>query len=197
MFFHNKLSKNKTDSARGFTIIELLVVVSIIVILSGLVLVNYKPGREQFALQRTAHKIAQDLRRIQEMAMSAKEIGPTGDKIYPDGGFGIHFDVSNPGQYVLFADCNNNQTLDDNVCGASFFPETLDDGLTLLESKVQINELSTDFVGPLDSLDITFNAPDPTVFITGNAVEAEIKIFLGTSGIKIIKVNKAGLITVE
>ena len=72
----------------GFTLTELLVVASIIILFSAIVLANYQTGNKQFALQRSAHKLAQDIRRAQEMAMSAKECEPCGNVVPP--GYGIY-----------------------------------------------------------------------------------------------------------
>ena len=54
----------------GFTLIEFLVVISIMTILALIVVPNYQRMHRQFALQRSASKIAQDIRGVQEMAIA-------------------------------------------------------------------------------------------------------------------------------
>jgi len=152
------------------------VVTGIIILLSALVLPNYRTGESQLALQRSANKLAQDIRRAQEMAMSAKEF----EGVVPPGGYGINFQT-NLTSYILFADLNNNKIFDSGEA-----IETLS-----LERGVKISNLS-----PASPLTISFTPPDPTVNI--NPSNSLAIITLSNNGqTKIIKVNKAGLIYVE
>jgi len=162
---------------RAFTLIELMVVASIIIILSAVALLNYRSGESQFALQRSANKLAQDIRRAQEMAMSAKEFGGT----VPEGGYGINFQTTATSSYILFADLNDNGVFDSG--------ETIEK--PSLEEGVRISNLS-----PSSPLNVTFSPPDPTTNINLSDTLAIITI---TNDIqtKIIRVNKAGLIYVE
>jgi len=118
--------------SKAFTLIELLVVVSIIVLITALTLPNYRSGDSQLAIQRSAHKIAQDLRRAQEFAISVKEFNGN----VPDG-YGIYFNLGQPDRYIMFADLNNDQAysgtteekaeeviLEGNVVLKSFAPST-------------------------------------------------------------------------
>ena len=163
---------------KSFTLVELLVAVGIIILLTALVLPDYRAGERQFALQRSASKLAQDLRRAEEMAMSAKE-PPTAPDTFK-GAYGINFQT-NSSNYILFADLDNDQIYDS---GEEI--ETLP-----LEKKVKISNLS-----PASPLTISFTPPDPTVNI--NPSDSLVTITLSNNGqTKIIKVNKAGLIYVE
>jgi len=75
---------------KSFTIIESLVVMFIIVLLSLIILPNYYSTKQQLAFQRSAFKLAQDIRVVQEMAMSTQEysacLGTAGYKY----GYGIY-----------------------------------------------------------------------------------------------------------
>ena len=164
--------------SKSFTLVELLVAVGIIILLTALVLPDYRAGERQFALQRSASKLAQDLRRAEEMAMSAKE-PPTAPDTFK-GAYGINFQT-NSSNYILFADLDNDQIYDS---GEEI--ETLP-----LEKKVKISNLS-----PASPLTISFTPPDPTVNI--NPSDSLASITLTNNGqTKIIKVNKVGLIYVQ
>ena len=91
--------------SKAFTLIELLVVVSIIVLMTALTLPNYRSGDNQLAIQRSAHKVSQDLRRAQEFGISVKEFNGS-----VPGGYGIYFDLDEPDRYIMFADLNGDQT---------------------------------------------------------------------------------------
>lgn len=86
-------------SPRGFTLIEILVVIAIIILLSGIIFSNYRSGESQFALLRSAHKLTQDIRRAQEMAMSMREYpGPI------PKGYGVYFNFATATQYLIYRD---------------------------------------------------------------------------------------------
>ena len=157
----------------SFTLIELLVVTSIIMLLTALILPNYRAGERQFALQRSAHKLAQDLREAQEMAMSAREF-PGAPPTFK-GSYGIQFQT-NSSIYTLFADLNNNQRyeLREEV-------ETLE-----LEKKVKISNLL-----PSSPLTVTFTPPDPTINIQPSAPSASI-ILTNNGQTKTIRIIEPG-----
>ena len=164
--------------SKAFTLVELLVTVGIIILLTALILPDYRAGERQFALQRSAHKLAQDLRRAQEMAMSAKEF--PGAPATFKGAHGVKFQ-NNSSDYILFADLDNDQVYDSGEV-----IETLP-----LEKKVKISNLS-----PASPLTISFTPPDPQVNI--NPSDSSATITLTNNGqTKSIKVNKAGLIYVQ
>jgi prepilin-type N-terminal cleavage/methylation domain-containing protein len=169
---------------RGFTLLELTVVSAIMILLSGIVLSNYRVGEREYTLLRSAQKLAQDLRRAEELALSAKSYpgAPSSFK----GGFGVNFPSNSTSSYTLFADLNNNKVFD-----AGEDLETLN-----LEKKVKITGLSA------SPLNIVFLPPDPQVCISGNCPaisEAQITLSLETdsSKTKTVKVNQIGLITIN
>lgn len=56
----------------GFTLIEILVAITIITLMSVFFIPSYRKGAQQMALQRSASKLYQDFRRVQEMAISSR-----------------------------------------------------------------------------------------------------------------------------
>lgn len=167
---------NKEKNSAGFTLTELLVIVAIISLMSTLMVVNYRSGERQFALQGSAHKLAQDLRRTEETAMSMRQFNcPSGTL----KGYGITFEAGAE-SYSLIVSCGDTPP----------FPvlETIS-----LDKGVKIKALS-----PSDPLDIFFYPPDPEVDF-GGGNKATITLYLENEpeNIKIISVNKSGLITIE
>ena len=83
---------------KAMTLIEVLTVIAIMLILMAAVFINPRPSVE---LDNAARQLAADLRRAQNMAMSAQEQGgevPCGYGICIPGSF------SNIREYILFAD---------------------------------------------------------------------------------------------
>ena len=145
------------------------------------------------ALQRSANKLAQDLRRAQEMAMSAKKCpidkcgGPPA--IVPPR-YGIELN-KNSDNYFLFADLNDPD-------GSGRYEEIPDVKIETMyvEKGVEISELWTH-----DSKEeawVTFKPPDPltTIRDPGERSTIEIRLKAGEK-IKKVIINQAGLIYVE
>lgn len=168
--------------SKGFTLIELLVVISIIAILTAIIAPNFHVAEQQLSLQRSVHKLAQDIRSAQEMAMSAK----TFSAVVPAGGYGIHFNISWKTYYKIYADLNNNQTYDASDGNVAIID---------LEKGVYIKNISP------SSLSVNFKPPDPITKITtesgGDSATAIITLSLeaDTTKEKTIIINRAGLIS--
>jgi len=180
-FSRKKFNQIKpTKSGGGFTLIELVVVTSIIVLITALILPNYRAGDQQLSLQRAVHKLTQDLRRAQEMALSSQEF----DNQTP-AGYGIYFDKNQPTKYILFADIDGD---------GQYFnpdPEEMVEEITL-EGQAIISDLSPE---TLSTLNIVFVPPDPDVSFYPDADSASITI--KTEEEKTVQINKAGLIYIE
>jgi len=165
---------------KGFTLIELLVATGIIVIISSIVLVDYRTGQKQFALERSAHKLAQDLRRAEEFSMSAKSYDcPGGFRIK---GYGINFTAGND-YYLLKARC------EDEANPGSYEDRTVESQIDL-EKGVKILSVNT--------ANVFFYPPEPEIDL-GAAGTAQIILCLKTDIAKTetITVNKVGLINVQ
>ena len=198
--------KTASKFSFGFTLVELITVISIITISAGTIFISYRQAGQQFALQRAANKLAQDIRKAQEMAMSAKEF--YGE--FPKGGYGIRFDLDYPGLYRLFADCNNNYDFDDQIIATSCanagqtgdpYPEGVGDSI-YFEGGVKISDFSPES-GVNGPLTITFTPPDPVVRINGQDISQgppPAVITLETpdgTKTKTVTVNLVGLIEVD
>jgi len=196
-------------SQKAFTLLEITVVVAIIGLLAAIVLANYRGGEKQSALLRSTHRLAQDLRRAEEMAISSQKTSPEfGEEVFPRGGYGIYFEIdpAAPKGYhiILFADCDQEGDYDDwgsfTCAEATSGPgnsrdETIE--AITLEEGIKIKKLQVDSF-PVDFLPITFTPPDPTVTIAeGNEAAITLCLKDNENITRTITVNKAGLIDTQ
>lgn len=175
----------------GFTLIEILVVIGIIVILITAILARYHKTGETLSLLRSAHRLAQDIRRAQETAMLTKEFQGT----IPLGGYGIYFNLpADTVSYLLYADLDGNERYNNG------------DGqkeMLYFEKGIFIKEILSSSLA-INSLSINFKPPSPTIKIidtrTGeNLIDVSIVLSLKSdpTTTKTVRINKIGLIEVK
>ncbi len=86
--------------SNGFTLIELLVVTGIIVVVSTIVLADNNRFGGVVQLENLAYNVALSVRQAQAYGISVARFQTN---IFT-AGYGVHFDLSSPNTYVLFAD---------------------------------------------------------------------------------------------
>ena len=195
-------NKNKIFNKKGFTLIELIVSISIMTIISTLVMANYKTGGKSAELNMAAQKIVTDIRRVQEFTMGMKEFDDGATIEYPEGGWGIRFSV-NSGEndkYIIFADTDNDKK---RIVVAE------NSQIINLPSDISFDAFDIDGNISRNFAYITFVAPDPDIFIggannennsslpTNNAKQIKITIKNKDGKTKDIVVNSFGLVEVD
>ena len=198
------MEQKTKNSNKAFTLLEITVVISIIILLSTIFIANYRGGEKQFALKRSVYKLAQDLRRAEEMAMSSQMTPDSFEPgVFPKGGYGISF-MKDSKSYVLFADCDGDNKYDEGSGASSCkeateitpYPEKLEE--IPFEQGIYIKELFKDS-SLVDFLSIIFFPPDPIITINSDPAINSATISLTFDGVsqKTVTINKAGLIDIE
>lgn len=95
--------KNFKRLIQGFTVIELMVTITIVVLVTGIIMVQYSSFNSSVLLTSEAYLMAFDLREAQSLAVSVRG---QSDEFREE--YGIYFDITadNPNQYLLFQDDN-------------------------------------------------------------------------------------------
>ena len=83
----------------GFTLVELLVVLSIMVVIMSIVFTSQGSFNKTFILTNTAYDIALSLRNAETYGLGSRAVGST-----VNAGYGLHFEDTVPGSFLFFAD---------------------------------------------------------------------------------------------
>ncbi|MES2953593.1 MAG: type II secretion system protein [Patescibacteria group bacterium] len=174
----------------GFTLIEMMVVVSIFLVLTSVVLANYPKLNSQLTLGLVANDVALSVRQAQQYALGAvQRVGAPSVSV----SYGIHFSTATPQEaqgYVLFADTapvnvapvppgdflytlpptNPNDT---PPAGTGTLPSSVRILRLCAATQAQIAALPgciASGTGPLvTSLDVVFRRPEPDMNVNGIA----------------------------
>lgn len=181
---------------RGFTLIELIVVIAIVILISAAIVPSFGSGEESLALDRAAHRVSRDIRDTMGRALNGeiyREGNPPENECVAPGpngpgsmspGYGIYFDASTPTSYFVFVNCNPN---------SAWQPGNVDEVVETfsLEKGVQIFSVNP----PTTS--IFFEAPDPKIFIN-NGTDVSMQIVFQAGGRqRTITVTDKGVIDID
>jgi prepilin-type N-terminal cleavage/methylation domain-containing protein len=154
-----KRIKNQT----GFTLIELLASIFIISLISTIFIVNYHNTNNRSLLNVTKQKLVSDIRLAQNYSLGSKKYNTTNT---PSGGWGAHFSLTSPSNYLIFADLDSSRSYDN---GEAIETKNLPVGVTIDSIKVNGTDSG--------SVDIIFFPPDPVTYINGLS-DANTKVIL-------------------
>lgn len=98
---------NITKIQKGFTLLEVLVVIAIIGIMSVTLIPRYASNRKAKALDFAKTQIINDMRYVQSGTLSGMKLP---DDTFPQGGFGISIDINKSNNsFIIFGDSNANK----------------------------------------------------------------------------------------
>jgi prepilin-type N-terminal cleavage/methylation domain-containing protein len=194
---------------KGFTLVEMLVVIAIIAILSVFFIPNFREGEAQMRLQRSANKLYQDFRRVQEMAISSRVCAecPLNPDSAPLRGYGLamsarDFDtpeLDDNKKYIIYANNNpdSSEYYYDSSAGDIVIETVYFEKGVYVKDVVDLEEgLSYDHFG------VNFRPPEPNMGMQCDVCYHKIsrvaEVILAIEGYpektKTIYVNIAGLI---
>lgn len=182
-----------TSSMLGFTVVEMLVVLSVMAIITGVVLAKYRGYGTNALFANATENIVLSIRQAQLYGVAVK--GTTGTCSVGsqfDCSFGVNFSVATPDRLTIFADNNNNGIFDAG------------DGTTqvvLWKSPIAVTAATCDGSACNGGIvNFTFKRPSPSAMIhdsgatTYNAGSVSVSDGIKTS---IVTVNKAGQISLQ
>lgn len=145
---------------KGFTLIEALVAIFVIGAISSMMIVNWRKSENQYQIQRVAQEMAQNTRKVQDMALNG--VKASGLASVP-AFYGISFELLvSPVFYKICADTHPSSDPDNKCTGSDNWIEQIS-----MENGVEIDSvyrLKTDETEEEDSIHIMFSVPDGFVF---------------------------------
>ena len=146
---------------KGFTLIEMIVVTSVIVVISTAGLAIFSEQRNRVDLVLSAQKVANDLRKARNLAMISSKYDMGSGAEVPCG-YGIHFGASDDNAYILFAG-NNSDTGNCGSTDKSYNPAPA------LENDIEVESInlpSNVIISNSNDFDIFFEPPYSATTIT-------------------------------
>jgi len=162
---------------RGFTAIEMVVVVGIIAIISAVILIRFPAFSASIHLQRSSRETALLIRRAQNMALSVRKVpgasAPTS--------FGVHIDRgTSPVTAILFGDVSGNDgkydpsadvAIDTRVVNGVKTTALLDQSVRITSDGIICDASGTDHC--TNTLDVSFRVPEARMSIYGDDLSGE------------------------
>jgi prepilin-type N-terminal cleavage/methylation domain-containing protein len=162
---------------KGFTLVELMVTITIMMIMTSVVLFNYSRFNETSLLSQFAYDLSLSIRQAQVYGIASRESGinnsqsgkidvSTVDSVSNkfQQAYGVHFDMRNPEGFILFLDADNDGVFVDGT-------DVELQSYSFKQRGIKIGSLSvvgSDGEREVNTLDITFIRPDPEARITGD-----------------------------
>ncbi|MCX6794575.1 MAG: type II secretion system protein [Candidatus Falkowbacteria bacterium] len=188
----------KLINKSAFTLIEMVISISMIAIVTALFIANYRSANKRTDLIMTAQSLVADLHLAQNNTLGLVKYNTA----VPAGGWGIAFDVTK-NYYILFAD------LDAPGDPGHMSMEEAEEALaeyggrvTHLPADITIAKLTTTGEVDNDAVNVIFLPPNPQTNIyraaaaaTSSSLEIELREGRNNS-IKTVRINFLGLVEV-
>lgn len=157
----------------GFSLVELIISLSIIILISTLMLINYPDLSEKYSIDRSARLVSLSIRDTQIKAMSIKE-----DSQNKFPAYGIYFNKGNKKLILIFSDSvmsgNTCKISSPENCGYESGVDPITESKTLPTTAIISNLCGNLKSNPqsgnkkecnLQSITATFLRPTPTTFL--------------------------------
>jgi hypothetical protein len=193
-------------------LIELLVVCAIIVVITTLVLIDNNKFGGDVKLENFAYDVALSVRQTQIYGIAVERFGSNNFST----GYGMHFSLSSPTQYLLFADEDGTGIYDAQANPSELVPGglyTIDQGFAITSLCV-IPVIGGSSCTPVTEIDILYVRPEPDAYISAGTgsnapvscikqqgaacnYEAQITLSSPKGGTRTVVVDITGQISVE
>jgi prepilin-type N-terminal cleavage/methylation domain-containing protein len=185
----------------GFTLVELLVTISIFVVMTSILLIKYGNFSQGTLLTNLAYDVALTIRTAQTYGVSVQ--GQTSGGI-PDFtyAYGVHFDKSTGSnqQIILFVDLDKNGVYD---TGETVSVYNIKRGAKIAGFCVSITGICSAIDSNINYVDISFLRPNPDAGICYNEINCNqqyLKIFVQSgddNSVRSVTIRRTGQISID
>jgi prepilin-type N-terminal cleavage/methylation domain-containing protein len=167
------MRESRTTSSRGFTIIELVVSIAIFAVMTALVVARYGTFNQSTLLTDQAYDLALTIRTAQTYGVSVKSAAASTNDF--GAAYGVHFDIANPTQFLLFLDGNANGYYDPSMGDQTITTYNLSQGATISsicfaqsQAQCMASGSQPNMITPSSyqdsAFDVTFRRPNPDAY---------------------------------
>lgn len=178
--YTKNLTRSKNIFKKGFTILELIVVIAIMAIMTAIILYNNQDLNSSLLVSNTAYEINLIIREAQVYGLGVKAGGNTqADFRYSQG---VHFDLAYPTQVIIFSDSNNSGNYNTGEEIQSYNITNKRAGQILSICSPTGNGTGCDPLPPEadNKLDILFKRPNPEPVFSAGGANGRVNINLGS-----------------
>jgi len=208
--------KNKNPE-KGVTLIEIIIAIVIMTTFSLIVIADFPKIKRQFAVSRAVYKVAQDIRKTEDLGFSGVQITDGDSEVVETDGYGFYINTAESDViYIIYADTDGGGGQNysggvscDDEAGIGDGEDCIVEQINMQDSESEVyikGVYGTDENGNESEIyggSINFMPPNPTVLITSisNAEQKSMRIVLGIrsepSMERSIYINSTGLVYVE
>ena len=197
MFFFLHHKKIKKPLLAGFSLIELMVTIGIVMLVTGLVMVRYSSFNSTVVLRSQAYELALDIREAQVFGVSVG--GNSGSFRLA---YGIYIDLQSPNTYLLFQDISGGTSKMYDIGEEVGERYTIDPRFSISSICTTVGGIETCDTAQSAHASIAFKRPDFDAVITTDSVANPDQITLiistndGTASQRVV-VYSSGQISVQ
>ena len=170
---------------KGFSLIELMIVVFIVGIASSIVITQYSNKRDSKALFLGAKQVVNDMRMAQNYAFGSLDFGG----VNPSGGYGVRLSEDS-NSYIIFGDKSIAPAIPNKEydAGEDFQTMNLPDGVKVISLKIGVINYN--------DVDVVFASPYGEVYIDGDNKDGgnfiDLKVEIGNpAGSRVINISSS------
>jgi len=182
------------ETTKGFTLVELLVTISLFVVLTTIVLFSQSKFNGSVLLTNLAYDVALTVRQAQTFGVNVRE---SSADVF-DKAYGVHFDISDPAHFVLFADSFGDDKKYTTGSDSEVNSYSIKRGNKVSDICVTSSGTSD---CEINKLDITFLRPEPDAIFESDPAksgitEAKIIISSANGDKRNVLINSTGQISI-
>ncbi len=186
----NKITHNNISNS-GYTLIELLTVITIMGIMSAVAVLSYSGNKKNAILDKSVRQLVLDLRRAQNMAMNTAVFDHDNDistpSVIPKGGYGIYINTPRVTSYIIYGDSYTPDTTPPIVVDKIYTSGS--DGIVVsrtFDPQISISAV-TNSVTSLNVTSVDFLPPNPNIYFDGVLATGNTTIRLEYGAAEIVK----------